>query len=81
MSTDYCPVGHHVPVASDRTAFGSCRVCHREANRKLRLKNRAALDVVKVFESAGVQFQEDGQPIDAAEVARQLVEKFGDSVK
>ena len=80
MSSDYCPAGHYVPLSSDRNTVGTCRECHREANRKLRLKNRAALDVVKVFESAGVQFQENGQPIDATEVARQLVEKFGDTV-
>lgn len=81
MSSDYCVNGHYVPLSSDRTGSGGCRECGREANRVLRLKNRAALDVVKVFESAGVQFQNNGQPMDAAEVARQLVEKFGDTVK
>ena len=76
MPKDYCINGHPTPLSTDRRSAGGCAECHREANRQLRLKNRAALDVVKAFEAAGVQFQNNGDPIDATEVARQLVEKF-----
>jgi hypothetical protein len=81
VTVGQCPQGHPTPTSAQRDARGTCLECKREYDRLFRLRNRAALDVVRVFESAGVQFQEDGQPIDAAEVARQLVEKFGDSVK
>lgn len=76
MSKDYCINGHPTPLSTDRRSAGGCSECHREANRILRLKNRAALDVVKAFEAAGVNFQLEGKPLPAELVAKQLVEKF-----
>jgi hypothetical protein len=46
----------------------------------LRQKNSAALAVVRAFEAAGVQFQNNGEPLPAELVARQLVEKYGHEV-
>ena len=73
---DYCINNHPTPTSAHRTASGGCVECHRETNRLLRLRNRAALDVVRVFEAAGVQFQNNGEPMPAEQVARQLAEKF-----
>lgn len=76
MSVDQCPVGHPTLRSADRRSNGGCAECHRQANRLLRLRNRAALDVVQAFEAAGVQFQQDGTPMPAEQVAAQLAEKF-----
>lgn len=76
-NTATCPRGHEIRSTADRTASGYCRRCKRDDDRTARLANRAALDVVRVFEAAGVRFQNDGQPVTAEEVARQLVEVYG----
>ena len=73
-----CPQGHEIRSNADRTVSGYCRECKRADDRLDRLKQRAALDVVKIFEAAGVRFQDNGVPIDAAEVARQFVVLYGD---
>jgi hypothetical protein len=73
-----CPAGHHIRSSADRTNQSHCRQCKRETDRLNRLKQRAALDVVKVFEAAGVRFQNDGVPVAAEDVARQLVAIYGD---
>ena len=73
---DYCLNNHPTPTSAHRTTSGGCIQCHRERNKQLRLKHRAALDVVQVFEAAGVCFQRDGVPVAAEEVARQMVERF-----
>jgi hypothetical protein len=80
MSVERCPQGHEVRSQADRNGAGTCRECHREANRVLRQKNSAALAVVRAFEAAGVQFQNNGEPLPAELVARQLVEKYGHEV-
>jgi hypothetical protein len=77
MSIEQCPAGHPTPLSKDRTVSGACRECHKESNRLLRLKKKAALDVVRVFEAAGVRFVNGTEPVDADEVAKQLVEKYG----
>lgn len=76
-----CPRGHEVRSNSDRTRQGRCRQCQRDDDRLQRLKNRAALDVVRVFEAAGVRFQNAGVPVDAEAVARQLVAVYGGGIE
>lgn len=75
-----CPRGHPIRCQADRTTQGYCRQCKREDDRLNRLKNRAALDVVHAFEAAGVQFQNNGTPLPAEEVARQLVAVYGNDL-
>jgi hypothetical protein len=78
---DYCINNHLITTSTDRRpGNGGCAECHREANRILRQKNSAALAVVRAFEAAGVQFQNNGEPLPAELVARQLVEMYGHSV-
>jgi hypothetical protein len=74
---EHCVNNHPTPTSAHRDGSGTCLECKREANRVLRLKNRAALDVVKVFEAAGVQFQNNGVPVPAEQVAQQLVQRYG----
>lgn len=82
MLTDTtCPRGHQIRSTADRTASGYCRQCKRDDDRLQRLKKRAALDVVRAFEAAGVQFQNDGVPVDAEAVARQLVAVYGGDIE
>ncbi|AWT52590.1 hypothetical protein D806_016060 [Mycolicibacterium smegmatis MKD8] len=79
MLTDpKCPRGHEIRSSADRTISGYCRNCKRDDDRRDRIAKRAALDVVRVFEAAGVRFQDNGQPVAAEEVARQLVSVYGD---
>lgn len=75
-----CPAGHEIRSTADRTTNGYCRACKREDDRLIRLKNRAALEVVRIFEAAGVRFQDDGLPLPAEDVARQLVALYGDDI-
>lgn len=77
MSTA-CPAGHVIKSSADRDRQGYCRQCRREAERERRLADRAALNVVKIFEAAGVRFQNHGVPVDADEVVRQLVANYFD---
>lgn len=82
MLTDTtCPRGHQIRSTADRTASGYCRQCKRDDDRVQRLKKRAALDVVRAFEAAGIRFQNGGVPVGAEEVARQLVAVYGGDVE
>jgi len=72
-----CPHGHDIRSSADRSTQGACRQCKREDDRERRIRNRAALDVVKVFEAAGAVFHRNGDPLDAEDVARQLVAIYG----
>lgn len=80
MTHTECPQGHEIRSASDRDVHGYCRACKADGDRQRRLANKAALDVVRVFEAAGVRFQDAGVPIDAEEVARQLVAVYGTEI-
>lgn len=72
-----CPHGHEIRSSADRTTQGYCRQCKREDDRDRRLVNKAALAAVAVFEAAGVRFQDNGVPVDASVIARQLVAVYG----
>jgi hypothetical protein len=78
VPTTTCPHGHTIRTSADRSQ-GYCRECKRSGDRDQRLRRRAALDVVRIFEAAGVQFQDNGRPIAADEVARQLMRVYADS--
>jgi hypothetical protein len=70
--TTWCPQGHEITSSADRGTNGYCRECKRHGDRERRLATRATLDVVRAFESVGVQFQRDGIPESPADVVRQL---------
>lgn len=71
-----CPRGHEIRTASDRDTQGFCRECKRERERSRRTAERAVLDVVRVFVSAGVEFETDGIPVQPALIVRQLMDKY-----
>lgn len=75
-----CPQGHEIRSSADRTRQGFCRECQRNCDRRNRMKNRAALDVVRIFEAAGAVFQVDGVPVAAEDVAAQLVRLYGNEI-
>lgn len=75
-----CPKGHEIRSQADRTTRGYCRRCKREDDRRTRMKHRAALDAVRILESVGVRFENDGVPVDGRDVARQLVRVYGDEI-
>lgn len=67
-----CPKGHSTLTPESRDSQGYCRQCRRDR----RTAQRAALDVVAVFTDAGVRFENDGVPVEPAEVVRQLVRLY-----
>jgi hypothetical protein len=72
-----CPRGHEIRSAADRNTQGRCRECQREDDRLRRVRDRAALDVVAVFHSAGVEFlTDDGTPRDPNEIVRELIASY-----
>lgn len=71
--TTRCPQGHEITSSADRGTNGYCRECKRHDDRERRLATRATLDVVRAFESVGVQFQRNGVPESPADVVRQLI--------
>jgi len=75
-----CQRGHEIRSSADRTVSGYCRSCKRDDDRRDRIAKRAALDVVRVFEAAGVRFVDNGQPVAAEEVAAQIAAVFGPQV-
>ncbi|MDI9940873.1 hypothetical protein QM806_36550 [Rhodococcus sp. IEGM 1351] len=75
--TTTCPQNHQIRSSADRDRQGYCRECRREGDRARRLQRQAAHEVVKVFEAAGVKFQNDGIPLNASEVAEALIRIYG----
>lgn len=67
-----CPKGHPTIIPESRDAQGYCRECRRER----RTTQRAALNVVAIFEAAGAEFQRDGVPCDPDDVVRQLMKLY-----
>lgn len=76
MPADQCPQGHEIKTSADRDGGGYCRRCRAENEKKRRVGKSAALMVVRAFEAAGVQFQNDGVPVEPAEVARVLADLY-----
>ncbi len=75
-ATDECPQSHDTRTAAARDGQGHCRKCMADREQKRRAGNSAALIVVRVLEKAGAVFQNDGIPVEPAEVARQLAEAY-----
>jgi hypothetical protein len=73
ITTTRCPQGHGITSSADRGTNGYCRECKRHDDRERRLHTKATLDVVRAFESVGVQFQRNGVPESPAAVVRQLI--------
>ena len=76
MPATECPQGHAIRSAADRDGQGYCRKCRADNARKRRVGESAALMVVRALEAAGATFQNDGMPVEPAEVARQLAEAY-----
>ncbi|WP_139807753.1 hypothetical protein, partial [Mycobacterium avium] len=64
------------PGRNYRDSQGHCRKCKADRERRRRVGKEAALMVVRAFEAAGVQFQNDGVPVEPAEVAKALAELY-----
>lgn len=74
-----CPQGHEITSSADRGTNGYCRKCKRHDDRERRSATKAKLDVVRAFESVGVQFQRNGVPGSPADVVRQMIAaNYGD---
>lgn len=67
-----CPKGHPTLTPESRDSQGYCRQCRRDR----RTAQRAALDVVDVFVTAGVRFENDGVPVEPSEVVAQLIRLY-----
>ncbi len=80
MRADHCVNGHPTPTAAHRDSKGTCRECKRAYAREREIKARAALDVVKVFEAAGVRFVNGVEPVTAEQLAEQLLKVYGQSI-
>ena len=76
MPVNQCPQGHEIRSSADRDGGGFCRRCRSENEKRRRIGKSAAWTVVRAFESAGVQFQHDGVPVEPAEVVRQLSDAY-----
>ena len=48
---DVCPQNHPIRSSNDRTAQGFCRICHRQANRDLRRRNRDRIELARALEA------------------------------
>ncbi|AFR50024.1 hypothetical protein KTR9_3389 [Gordonia sp. KTR9] len=80
MPANKCPQGHEIRSSTDRDGGGFCRRCRADNEKRRRVGKSAALTVVRVFERAGVQFQNNGVPVEPAEVARVLAELYAAGV-
>jgi hypothetical protein len=78
--SEQCPKGHPIKSSADRIN-GYCRRCKADYDREYQLKQKAARDVVRVFEAAGAVFVNDGVPVTPEEVAQQLLKVYGNSIK
>ena len=75
-----CAHGHVIRTAADRLN-GYCRRCKAATDKQYQLKRKAALAVCRGLEEYGIRYEDNGVPVSAEEVAQQLLERFGDSVK
>jgi len=87
-----CPHGHQIKSSQDRLPNGYCRECQRDQNRRYRLKQRAALELVRALEAGGVHVDPDTltltltlttEPTTAPTgvVAQRLVDVHGDGIE
>lgn len=68
-----CPQGHEIRSAADRDGQGFCRRCRADNARRRRVSDSMKLTMARAFEDAGVRFEDDdGAPVAAAEVVRQI---------
>ncbi|MCA1007018.1 hypothetical protein LCL87_14935 [Rhodococcus hoagii] len=85
MST-HCRNGHRIESAKDRLRNGYCRECQRDDNRKYRLKQAAALALVRSLEARGIHVDIDRMALGTdptatpEAVAERLVSVFGPGV-
>ncbi|KXF54647.1 hypothetical protein AXA44_40565 [Rhodococcus sp. SC4] len=80
-----CAQGHTIRSSADRYKDGWCKQCRKAKNEQYRLKQKAALALVRALESGGVHIDPDTltlttEPTTAPTgvVAQRLVDEHGD---
>jgi hypothetical protein len=56
-------------------------VCRQQHNKREALRRKAAMTVCRRLEEYGIRYENSGVPVTANEVAQQLLERFGHSLK
>ena len=80
-----CPKGHLINTSQDRVN-GYCRKCQLEDSRRYRLKQKAAIDLVRALADRGVHIDIDTMALGTdptatpQAVADRLVAVFGPSI-